>query len=126
MSQKNYYEILGVSQSATLQEIKKAYRKLALKYHPDRPGGGDEARFKEIGEAYEVLSNPTEKQNYETSLKQGIEYNVPNSIINSVNSGGSDYNEIYRQIQLRYEAAMEVNNSCLGADLKLHKGGYGG
>jgi len=110
MSEKNYYQTLGINKTATLAEIKKAYRKLALKCHPDRPGGGDEARFKEVVEAYEVLSDPTEKQNYETSQERGIEYNVPSSIINNVNSGGTDYNEIYRQIQLRYEAAMEINN----------------
>ncbi|MFH1451405.1 MAG: molecular chaperone DnaJ, partial [bacterium] len=60
---KDYYEILGVSRSATPEEIKKAYRKLAHKYHPDK--GGDESKFKEINEAYQVLSNTDKKGQYD-------------------------------------------------------------
>ena len=56
---KNYYRILGISENANLNQIKKAYRKLALKHHPDR--GGDENKFKELSEAYEVLSDETKK-----------------------------------------------------------------
>jgi molecular chaperone DnaJ len=60
---KNYFEILGVSENATDDEIKKAYRSLSKKYHPDvNPEGGD--KFKEIAEAYDVLSDPQKKGNY--------------------------------------------------------------
>lgn len=60
----NYYDILGVSKSATDDEIKKSYRKLAHKYHPDK-SGGDEKKFKEINEAYQVLSDKSKRQQYD-------------------------------------------------------------
>ncbi|NQT77190.1 MAG: molecular chaperone DnaJ [Bacteroidetes bacterium] len=67
MSKRDYYEILDVPQSASEQEIKKAYRKMALKFHPDKnPDDPDsESRFKEAAEAYEVLSNPEKKGRYD-------------------------------------------------------------
>jgi len=63
---KDYYDILGVPHNATLDEIKKAYRKLALKYHPDRnKSKGVEEKFKEINEAYAVLSDPEKRKQYD-------------------------------------------------------------
>ncbi|MFH1867202.1 MAG: molecular chaperone DnaJ [Patescibacteria group bacterium] len=61
---KDYYQILGVSKSATTDEIKKAFRKLAHEHHPDKHGGS-EAKFKEINEAYQVLSNPDKRKQYD-------------------------------------------------------------
>ncbi len=61
---KDYYNILGVSKSATDEDIKKAYRKLAHEHHPDKPGG-NEAKFKEINEAYQVLSDKTKRAQYD-------------------------------------------------------------
>lgn len=60
----DYYQILGVSRGASDDEIKKAYRKLAHKYHPDK-SGGDEAKFKEINEAYQVLSDKSKREQYD-------------------------------------------------------------
>lgn len=61
---EDYYKILGVSRDATDDEIKKAYRKLAHKYHPDK-SGGDEAKFKEINKAYQILSDKTKRSQYD-------------------------------------------------------------
>jgi len=60
---KDYYEVLGVSRDASQEEIKKAYRTLAHKHHPDK--GGDEKKFKEINEAYQVLGNPQKRSQYD-------------------------------------------------------------
>lgn len=75
MSGKDYYKILGVSKSASAQEIKKAYRKLALKYHPDKNQGdkGAEAKFKEISEAYAVLSDAEKRKQYDMFGAEGFQ-----------------------------------------------------
>jgi DnaJ-class molecular chaperone len=75
MNSNNYYEILGLSQSASKEEIKKKYRKLSLKYHPDRPNGNKEM-FQKITQAYEVLSESNKKREYDR--KQ----NTPNNKFN--------------------------------------------
>lgn len=61
---KNYYDILGVDKSASADEIKRAYRKLAHQHHPDKDGG-DEAKFKELNEAYQILSSPEKRAQYD-------------------------------------------------------------
>ncbi len=76
MADKDYYSILGVSKSASAEDIKKAYRKLALQYHPDRNKGKEsEDKFKEVTKAYEVLSDPGKRQTYdqfgEAAFQQG-------------------------------------------------------
>ncbi|MDE6353586.1 MAG: molecular chaperone DnaJ [Prevotella sp.] len=67
MAKRDYYEVLGVSKSASEDEIKKAYRKIAIKYHPDRNPGNKEAeeKFKEAAEAYDVLHDPQKRQQYD-------------------------------------------------------------
>ncbi|HSX41485.1 MAG TPA: molecular chaperone DnaJ [Candidatus Saccharimonadales bacterium] len=64
MAKRDYYEVLGISKSASADEIKRAYRKLAMEHHPDKHGG-DDANFKEIGEAYEVLKDEKKKAMYD-------------------------------------------------------------
>ena len=67
MAKRDYYEVLGVSKDASEDEIKKAYRKIAIKYHPDRNPDNKEAeeKFKEAAEAYDVLHDPQKRQQYD-------------------------------------------------------------
>ena len=67
MAKRDYYDVLGVNKSATPQELKSAYRKLAVKYHPDKNPGDKAAedKFKEASEAYGVLSDKSKKENYD-------------------------------------------------------------
>lgn len=71
MSKRDYYEVLGIKKDASADEIKKAFRKLAVKYHPDKEGG-DEAKFKEANEAYEVLKDSTKRQRYDQFGHAGV------------------------------------------------------
>jgi molecular chaperone DnaJ len=67
---RDYYEVLGVKKDASADEIKKAFRRAAIDHHPDR--GGDEAKFKEVNEAYEVLKDPAKKQRYDQFGHAGV------------------------------------------------------
>lgn len=75
MAKRDYYEVLGVEKTASADEIKKAYRKKAIQYHPDRNPGDKEAeeKFKEAAEAYEVLSNPQKRQRYDQFGHAGVD-----------------------------------------------------
>jgi molecular chaperone DnaJ len=74
MAKRDYYEILGIAKGASPEEIKKAYRKMAITYHPDKNPDNPEAeeKFKEAAEAYEVLSNPEKRQRYDQFGHQGV------------------------------------------------------
>ncbi len=86
---KDYYEILGIPRTSSAEDIKKTYRKLARKYHPDlNKSAGAEARFKEIGEAYEVLSDPNKRSRYDQlgrNWQAGQDFRPP------PHSGGSPF-----------------------------------
>ena len=70
MAKRDYYEVLGIGKSASADEIKKAFRKKAVEFHPDR--GGDENKFKEVNEAYEVLKDTSKRQRYDQFGHAGV------------------------------------------------------
>ena len=107
---RDYYEILGVTHTASSEDIKKAYRKLAHQYHPDT-GKGDEAKFKEINEAYQVLGNPDRRTQYDRFGTAGVNappggsyggqgFNVEDlgDIFSQGFSGGFDFGDIFSDI----------------------------
>ena len=91
---KDYYKTLGVSRSATDEELKKAYRKLALKYHPDKNKSPEaEEKFKAIGEAYDVLSDSNKRQIYDQYGEEGLKGRMPGGGASaaSSSSAGPDF-----------------------------------
>ncbi|MGE9293432.1 MAG: molecular chaperone DnaJ [Puniceicoccales bacterium] len=141
MANKDYYELLGVSREATEQEIKKAYRKLAMKYHPDKnPGDAEaEAKFKEIGHAYEVLSNEDKRAAYDryghAAFEQGGGrsagggFHDPFDIFREVfNSGGGGGGGIFEEFfgggsrgpqrgnDLRYDLEISLEEAAEGVE----------
>lgn len=95
MAGKNYYSILGLPRSATPEDIKKAFRKLALKYHPDKNHGDKaaEEQFKNINEAYAVLSDPEKRRQYDTFGAEGFSSRFTQEDIFS----GFDFSSIFRE-----------------------------
>ena len=104
-SEKNLYEVLGVSQDASADEINKAFRKLAVKYHPD--AGGDAEQFKKISQAYEVLSDAKKRAEYDQALKYGAYMGggAGRAGAGGVNVGAMDWPSIIDSI-LRGEGAF--------------------
>ena len=93
MAKRDYYEVLGVDKKASAADIKKAYRKIAIKYHPDRQGDKSDAakkeaeeKFKEAAEAYSVLSDETKRQQYDQ-----FGFNGPNMGDGGFGGGFSDF-----------------------------------
>ena len=111
MSKRDYYEILGVARNATETELKKSYRRLAMKYHPDRNPGDDqaEARFKEAKEAYEVLSDAQKRAAYDQFGHAGVDASA---------GGGGFGGDVARQI--RRDHGRECKFRQRRADLGIH------
>ena len=99
MEKRDYYEVLGVSKTATADEIKKAYRKLAVKYHPDKNPGDKEAeeKFKEAAEAYDVLSDPQKRQRYDQFGHAGMGGDASQGGFGGFSGGGMSMEDIFSQ-----------------------------
>ncbi len=95
-NKRDYYEVLGVDKNASADEIKKAYRKAAMKYHPDRNPGDKEAeeKFKELGEAYEVLSDADKKARYDQFGFAGVDPNYGAGQGAGFNGGFGDFGDL--------------------------------
>ena len=110
---RDYYEVLGVAKTATADEIKSAYRKLAMKYHPDRNPNDASAKekFTEISEAYEVLSNPEKRQRYDQFGHQGVNFGP----------GGFDFGRDFSHFQ-----DVDLNDILGSIFGGMGGGGFGG
>ncbi|MDO5686434.1 MAG: molecular chaperone DnaJ [Neisseria sp.] len=121
MSQKDFYETLGVSKGASEDEIKKAYRKLAMKYHPDRNPDNKEAeeKFKEIQKAYAILSDPQQKAQYDQFGHAGVD---PNQMGGGFGGGfggaGFDFGDIFSQMFGGAGGGASRERAFQGADLR--------
>ena len=114
MGKRDYYEVLGVSKSASSDEIKKAYRKQALKYHPDKNPDSKEAeeKFKEAAEAYEVLSDPQKRSRYDQFGHAGLKGGAGFGGF----SGGMSIDEIMKIVNLQFE---RVKQKMAGNDIRI-------
>lgn len=101
--EKNYYDILGISNNASHDEIKKAYRRLSLIHHPDKNGNHEDDKFKELNEAYTILSDINNRKNYDNRNTNGnisfddlnIQHVNPNDIFNMLFAGGNGFSNMF-------------------------------
>lgn len=93
MAEQDYYETLGISRDASQEDIKKAYRKMSRKYHPDLAGPEFEDKFKEVNNAYEVLSDPEKRRMYD----QGVDPNNPNAGASYAGGFGDIFSDLFGQ-----------------------------
>lgn len=136
MSKRDYYEVLGVSKSAEEREIKKAYKRLAMKYHPDRTSGDKELeeKFKEIQEAYEILCDKEKRAAYDQFGHAGVDPN------RGAGAGAADFGDIFGDVfgdifggagggghhrgpqrgsDLRYNLEIDLEQAVKGATIQI-------
>jgi molecular chaperone DnaJ len=143
MAKRDYYEVLGVERDADVEEIKKAYRKLAVKHHPDKNPGdkGAEEKFKELGEAYEALSDPQRRAAYDRyghaafdprmrSGPRGGGFHDPADIFREVFGGSSIFEDLFgggrsdptqpqRGADLRYDMEITFEDAANGSEREV-------
>ncbi|HFE48963.1 MAG TPA: molecular chaperone DnaJ [Chromatiaceae bacterium] len=141
MSQRDYYEILGVSKTCTEVELKKAYRRLAMKYHPDRNSGDDaaeaEKKFKEAKEAFEILSDQQKRAAYDQFGHAGVDPSMGGGAAGGF--GGGNFSDIFgdvfgdifgggrgggrqrsnRGADLRYNLELTLEEAVHGTEVKI-------
>jgi len=120
---KDYYKILGIEKTASEEEVKKAYRKLAHQYHPDKPGG-DESRFKEINEAYQVISDKNKRSQYDRFGSVDGAGGNPFAGFNGANfdfsdMGGAGFGDIFETIFSQMGGAGRAPAYRKGSDLEI-------
>lgn len=138
MAKRDYYEVLGVSKSATADEIKKAYRRLAMKHHPDRnkDDDGSEGRFKETKEAYEVLKDTDKRSAYDRFGHDGVRGaaggaggfgaegfgDIFGDVFGDIFGGGGRRGggpQVFRGADLGYELKLDLEKAVAGDDVKI-------
>ena len=141
MAKRDYYDVLGVPKNATEDDIKKAYRKLAMKHHPDRNQGDTatkaEERFKEAKEAYEMLSDPHKRAAYDQHGHAGVDPNLGGrgaegfggfaeafgDIFGDIFSGGQGGRgrgqQVYRGNDLSYAMEITLEEAALGKETQI-------
>ncbi|MDM8546263.1 molecular chaperone DnaJ [Candidatus Venteria ishoeyi] len=144
MSKRDYYEVLGVKNNATQVELKKSYRRLAMKYHPDRNPGDEkaEAQFKEVKEAYEVLSDEHKRAAYDQFGHAGLDgaagmggagfgggggagfSDIFESVFGDMfggggGRGGGSKSRVYRGADLRYDLGLTLEEAVAGTEVKI-------
>src|SRR5688572_2401345 len=134
MAKRDYYEVLGVNKDATDDDLKKAYRKLAMKWHPDRNPDNPKAEehFKEAKEAYEVLSDSSKRAAYDQYGHAGIDPHTPGAgagagfgdifsdIFGEIFGGGrGGRGTVFRGADLRYNLELTLEQAAHGFETKI-------